>query len=137
MVSITEGVRNLRLGELIAKLHTSITEFSKNTSKMVELNESMHTEKINELRDAITKRLSKNENIEENQALLKTLDLFLTDKAFIRLIKEDSEEWLSFLDAIEEGLVKVDHNLTGEDKQEIDSVLRKLDEARSLIRKES
>ena len=67
--------------------------------------------------------------------MLKTLDLFLTDKAFIRLIKEDSEEWLSFLDAIEESLVKVDHNLTGEDKQEIDSVLRKLDEVRNLIRK--
>ena len=66
------------------------------------------------------KRLNSNEDIEENKTLIKVLDLFVTDKSFLRMIKDDSEEWLEFLDVIEKNLNKVGDNLSGEDKREIE-----------------
>ena len=137
MVTITERFSSLKLGELFSKLHSSIIDFARDTSKVSDLNDSINTGTIDELRDHITERLNNNENIDENKALLKTLDLFVTDKAFIRLIKEDSEEWLGFLDAIQESLLRMDHNLSGEDKLEMERIIGRLDELRNLIRKES
>ncbi len=136
MVSITEGIGRLRIGQLFSKLHNSIRRFSSDASRMVEKNEEVNTDTINELRDSITERLGNNENIDENKALLKTLDLLLTDKAFIRLVRDDAERWLGFLDAIEESLLKVDKDLSAEDRAEIEKAMGMLHGIRHALRKE-
>ncbi len=136
MVSITEGIGRLRIGQLFSKLHNSIRRFSSDASRMVEKNDEVNTDTINELRDSITERLGNNENIDENKALLRTLDLLLTDKAFIRLVRDDADRWLGFLDAIEESLLKVDKDLGAEDRAEIEKAMGMLHGIRHALRKE-
>ena len=128
-------LKNLSVGELFSRLHMAISELVSDASKIVELNSSVKMDSIRDIRTDIVKRLNSNEDIEENKTLIKVLDLFVTDKSFLRMIKDDSEEWLEFLDVIEKNLNKVGDNLSGEDKREIEKITHAIDGARKLIRK--
>ena len=83
----------------------------------------------------IAERLNKNENIEENKLILKVLDIFITDKSFIRIIRKDADDWLEFLDALESNLKKVGEDFTKKDRMELDNVIGIIDDAKKMIRR--
>lgn len=130
-----DEIKNTTVVELFSKLHRAISELVSDASKMVELNDSVRMDSVRSIRNDIVKKLNGNENIEENRTLVKILDLFITDKSFIRMIKDDSKEWLEFLDVIEKNLNKIGNDLDGEDRKEIANITKAIDNARKMIRK--
>ncbi len=133
--SMIDEIKNTTIVELFSKLHRAISELISDASKMVELNDSVKMDSVRNIRNDIVKKLNGNENIEENKTLVKILDLFITDKSFIRMIRDDSKEWLEFLDVIERNMNKIGNDLSGEDRKEIANITKAIDDARKMIRK--
>ena len=130
-----DNIRSLSLKELFQKLHDEITDFIENAERIMDINESIKIDNIRQIRDHITERLNKNENIEENKLILKVLDIFITDKSFIRIIRKDADDWLEFLDALESNLKKVGEDFTKKDRMELDNVIGIIDDAKKMIRR--
>jgi hypothetical protein len=130
-----DNIRNLSLKDLFQKLHDEITDFIENAERIIEINESIKIDNIRQIRDHITERLNKNEDIEENKLILKILDVFITDKSFIRIMRKDADDWLEFLDALEGNLKKVGKDFTEKDKMELNNVIGIIDNAKKIIRR--
>jgi hypothetical protein len=93
---------SLSLGNLMEMLHNAITKAAHELERIVEVNSSEGVSEVEELRDHIEGRL-KNEtepDTKYDKETLKIIDLFLTDKYVLEFIKEDSEEWIDFINAI-------------------------------------
>ena len=128
---------NLSLDDLFGKLHTLMVNLVKDVDSVLEDNKSMGMDSIRELRDHISDRLARNEEINDNRKLLKLLNLFSEDKAVLEIIREDSEEWVELLEAIE-GSIKGGGSgtLTAKEKNEIKEIRRLTSEIKSIIRKD-
>lgn len=101
---VVEGLRNLQLGELFARLRDSIVVVAKNITKLTERNREVSLVDIVELRNHIKERLKDNEDIADNTKLLNLIELFKENKNAMELLKIDLDEWLDFLDAIKYNL---------------------------------
>lgn len=124
------------LKELFTKLHDNMKTFIADTKNALDRNNDVSFEDIKRMREHITQRLNHGENIEDNEALLKVLNLFTMDKAFLNVTKEESEEWLDFIEAIEASVKDFDkYAATSEERHDIEEINKVLSEAKSLLRK--
>lgn len=127
---ILEQLKKLSLNELIAALQDQIVSFSRGIDRLIDKNSEFNTTEIDQLRDHIKSRLEAGEERAENERLLKLVNLFSDDKKALSLIREDVDEWLEFLDA-------VDDHIGGDSKSVDTEQLRKdLTKLRMELRKE-
>jgi hypothetical protein len=91
---------SLSVGSLLNMLHQAIAKVSHEIDRITGINEGVSTKEVEQLREHIEQRLGKGEDEQYNKEMLKVIDLFLTDKYVLDFIKEDSEEWLDFINAI-------------------------------------
>lgn len=129
-----DGV-NLSIGSLFGKLHEAIVSFVANLNDLVEENREVPLSEIRELREHIKQRLNSNESIDDNQKLMKLLDLFSTDKAVIELVRDEAQDWLDMLEAIENSFPKDRSQLTQGQRDEIRKVEVLTSQVKALIRK--
>jgi len=120
---------------LFARLHRGLLALAAEASKLTGMNSSVNASEVREAREEIIKRLSGGEGIEESRTMLKILDLFSKDSAFIEIVKDDADEWLEFLDAIEKNLGIIVNDLEGEDRKVAERTLEAVEKAKAMIRK--
>lgn len=131
-----DGILNMSLGSLFEKLHESMLSFVKNMDGIVKENSELPLGEIKELREHIKGRLERNEEIGDNQKLLKLLDLLSTDRAVLELVKEEAEEWAEMLEAIERSLPADTAKLTAKEREEVEKIGALASEIKGMIRKE-
>ena len=127
-------LKDSTLDSLFGKLHGLMVNLVKDVDSVLEDNKEVSMDGIRTLRDHINYKLGKKEEIQDNERLLKVLNLFSEDKAVIEIIREDSEEWVKLLDAIEDGLEK-GGAMTSREQNEIKQIRRLTGEIKQLIRK--
>lgn len=127
---ILEQLKKLSLNELIAALQDQIISFSREIDRLIDKNSELNTTEIDQLRNHIKSRLEAGEERAENERLLKLVNLFSDDKKALSLIREDVDEWLGFLDA-------VDGHIGGDSKSvDTEQLRRDLTKLRMELRKE-
>ncbi|MCL4372175.1 hypothetical protein M1373_02550 [Candidatus Marsarchaeota archaeon] len=131
-----DGLKLSSINELLSKLHNAITQFVLDVKDLADSNERVSLAEIKEIRDRIRERLNSGEGDSvENAKLLKLLNLFIEDKTFIELTREDAEEWLKFMEAIEANVAKGDARLSQKEKEELKEIHQLTGEIKALIRK--
>jgi hypothetical protein len=130
-----DGIKNMTLSNLFGSLHQTMLSFIKGLDELIGENKEVTFSDIKEIRGHIKERLDEKEGITDKQKLLKLLDLFSTDKAVIELMKDEAEEWLSLLDAIEANIEDQEREPTDKERYEIDEIRKLTGEIRGLIRK--
>ncbi|MCL5262450.1 MAG: hypothetical protein M1390_01265 [Candidatus Marsarchaeota archaeon] len=115
----TNDMRSLSLGELLSKLHSAVRQFVSDLDAVIERNMRVSTDDIRSLRASITERLRAGKDEVENRKLLEVLDLLSMDKTVIGLMKDDAEEWLEFIDAVESHIASGEYKASGEEKEEL------------------
>ncbi len=115
----TNDMRSLSLGELLSKLHSAVRQFVSDLDAVIERNMRVSTDDIRSLRASITERLRAGKDEVENRKLLEVLDLLSMDKTVIGLMKDDAEEWLEFIDAVESHIASGEYRASGEEKEEL------------------
>lgn len=132
---MVKDFRDLSLDSLFNKLHSLMQNLAKDVDSVIEDNKEVGMDSIKDLRDHINYKLTKKEEILDNEKLLKVLNLFSEDKAVLEIIKEDAEEWVELLDAIEQSIGGSGGDLTAKEKREIEQINKLTTEIKSLIRK--
>lgn len=129
-------MNELSLDHLFSKLHRLMKNLVTDVDSVIEDNKEMSMESVRELRESINSKLGRKEEIQDNQRLLKLLNLFSEDKAVIEIIREDADEWVKLLESIEGSITEKGGNLTPREKNEVKEINRLTSEIKSLIRKE-
>ncbi len=135
MDGIKDGIRSMSLGDLFTKLHNAIRTFVGDLDVVISRNSEASTEEIYDLRAHITERLREGRDPVENEKLLKLLNLLLTDKTVIELMREDANEWMGFLDAISKHIENGTYRATDEEKKELEEMRGITAQISGLIRK--
>lgn len=130
-----DGIRNLSLGNLFGSLHETMLNFVKSLDSLIAENKAITLDDIKTLRGYIKEKLAGNERIDDKQKLLRLLDLFATDRAVIELMKEEAEEWVEMLEAIESSISSQDKELTEQEKDEVEKINQLTAEIKAMIRK--
>jgi len=125
----------LSLGSLFAMLRSALITFTRNLDDLIKENKKISIDDINELRKHIQQKLENNEDIDDNKKLRELLELFATDKAVLKVIKEDINSWISMFDAIIANLSRK-QNLTDEDRKELSELIKMTTQLTEYIRKE-
>jgi hypothetical protein len=134
---MTEMLSKLKLGELFQKLKVGLEDLVKESRNMSETNRSVAMSDIGAIRGHIMKKINRKEDVKENQEILKVLELFSDDRIFIDVIKEESEEWLKFLDSIEKSVKGLDNaTATPQEKKEVNDIIKRIEGVRGMIRNE-
>ncbi len=126
----------LSLKELFSKLHNDIKVFLVDTRNAIERNNEVGFDDIKRVREHITERLNNGESVEDNEEILKVLNLFTMDKAFLQITSEETEGWIEFLNAIEESMKDLDKRATtSEERHDLEEINEALVKAKQLLRK--
>jgi hypothetical protein len=134
---MAEMLSKLKLGELFQKLKIGLEDLVKESKNMSETNRSIAMSDIGAIRNRIVKKIGRKEDVKENQEILKVLDLFSDDRIFIDVIREESEEWLKFLDSIEKSVKGLDDaSATPQEKKEVNDIIKRIESVRGMIRNE-
>ncbi len=123
------------VGNLFKKLHSGLTALYRESSKLKSLNDSVNADEIRKARGEIIERLAEGNELQESRTLLKILDLFSKDGAFVGLVKDESGEWIDFLTLIEHNLDIMIGDLEGEDKKIAEQTLASIEKAKEMLRK--
>jgi ElaB/YqjD/DUF883 family membrane-anchored ribosome-binding protein len=121
------------LGGLLSQLHKSILDLTKNLDQLIDSDSRHSKAEIQELREHIRARLVRKEDELDNKKLLELLDLFATNDAAMRIIREDADEWLEFIEALEYRL-KQGEAATSEMKTEVREISRLTSEIKDTLR---
>lgn len=130
-----DGIRLSSLSEALTKLSTAIREFVHEIGELSEENENVSLTEIREIRDFAKKKIESGSDPIENARVINLLNVFVEDKNFIELTKEDTDEWLEFLEAIEAGIKKGDINLNDKEREELEDIKELTDRIKKMIRK--
>ncbi len=133
---MVKDIKDMSLDSLFGKLHGLMVNLVKDVDSVIEDNKEMSMKSIRDIRDHINYKLSKKEEIYENEKLLKMLNLLSEDKAVLEIIKEDAEEWVDLLNAIEQSIGQGGGTLKKNEENEIKEINRLTGEIKSLIRKD-
>ena len=128
-----DDIRELSVNELIRRLHESVSGFVAGMENVIGMNREAPPSEISELRDRITERLKKGEEITDNRKVIGLLDLLSRDQAVLGLVKEDAEDWLGIIGAIERQMASK-RPLTAAETDEIKRIRKMSAELKSLIR---
>lgn len=132
---MAKDIKNLGLDSLFTKLHGLMVNLVRDVDSVIEDNREISMDNIRDLRDHINYKLSRKEEIHDNEKLLKLLNLFSEDKAVLEIIREDAEEWVELLEAIESSIEERGPNLTKQEQNQIKEINRLTTEIKGLIRK--
>jgi DNA-directed RNA polymerase beta' subunit len=135
IVMILDGIKGLSLSNLFGSLHEAMLNFVKSLDSLIAENKAITLDDIKTLRGYIKEKLAGNEQIDDKQKLLRMLDLFSTDRAVIELMKEEAEEWVEMLEAIEGNISNQDKELTEQEKEEVEKIHQLTSEIKAMIRK--
>ncbi len=130
-----EGVRLLSLGAVLEKLGNAIRSFVRDISELSDENKGVSLTEIKELRNFAKNKISEGIDPIENARIINLLNIFVEDKNFIELTKEDTDEWLEFLESIESGIKRGDVSLTEKEQEELKDIERLTSDIKALIRK--
>ncbi len=125
----------LSLNDLLSKLHSAIEQFIEDIDELADENKAFALSDIKDIRNRTKEKIEKGDDPIENARLLKLLNLFVADKTFIELTKEDVEEWVDFLDAIENSVSSGKVEMNGKEKEELKEIKELTGEIKALIRK--
>ena len=135
MAGLIDGIKNITLSNLFGSLHEAMLNFVKSLDSLIKENKDISLEDIKTLRDHIKERLQDSEEITDKQKLLKLLDLFSTDRAVVELMKEEAEEWLEMLEAIEDNISNQEGELNAQEKEEIEKIHKLTAEIKAVLRR--
>jgi transcriptional regulator of heat shock response len=133
---MAKDLKDLSLDGLFSKLHGLMVNLVRDVDSVIEDNNEMTMDNVRDLRNHINYKLSKKEEIQDNEKIIKLLNLFSEDKAVIEIIREDAEEWVELLEAIEGSITEKGGDLTPKEEREVKDIKRLTLEIKSLIRKE-
>ena len=128
---------NLSLNELIKKLYDSIKNFAKNMEKVTEMNNKITHSEIMELKEHIVNRLNNGEEVEDNKKLIDLLEVLSKDESIIQIIKDDAEEWISLLDAIENNIKLDGRKLNNNEEKELKQINYMATSMKEFLRKDN
>ncbi len=129
---MAENLHELSMDELLEKLRKMIEELVSGVDRVLDENKELGLEAVGELRDHISSRFNESNGIQDREKLLKLLGLFIEDTAALEIIREDAEEWVKLLNAIEESMVRGSVQLS---EKEIEEIGKLTSDIRNLIRK--
>ncbi|OJI08228.1 MAG: hypothetical protein BK997_00775 [Candidatus Micrarchaeum sp. ARMAN-1] len=130
-----EGIKLSSLNEVLGKLSSAIRSFVKDISDLSEENKNVSLTEIRELRNFAKEKIDEGADPIENARIINLLNVFVEDKNFIELTREDAEEWVSFLEAIESGISKGDIHLNSKEEKELEDIKDLTKQIKGLIRK--
>lgn len=130
-----EGIKLSSLNEVLGKLSSAIRSFVKDISDLSEENKNISLTEIRELRNFAKDKIDEGKDPIENARIINLLNVFVEDKNFIELTKEDAEEWVSFLETIESSISKGDIMLNSKEEKELKDIKELTEQIKSLIRK--
>ncbi|MCL5412490.1 MAG: hypothetical protein M1474_02520 [Candidatus Marsarchaeota archaeon] len=131
---LAEQLKRLTLNELLGRLSSSLRGFAAELASAVDRNRGISMDDLAHLRDHITRKLSEGVETAENRKLLSVLDLVATDKAVVEAIKKNADDWLAFLDAIEDN-IRGRESLSESERLDLERIERLTAEIRRLLRK--
>jgi len=123
------------LNEALSKLSNAIRTFVKDISELSDENKEVSLTEIRELRKFVKDKIDEGNDPIENGRIMNLLNVFVEDKNFIELTKEDADEWVEFLEAIEAGIKKGDIALNSKEEKELKDIEQLTDQIKNLIRK--
>jgi hypothetical protein len=103
---------------------------------LVKRNEIVDDNTVRELREHIKNRLAIGEEKVDNQNILKLLDLFSENKEVIEFIKEEAEEWLDLVEAIEKHIESGDKVLSEKEQEEVKELKELTDKIKHTLRED-
>jgi superfamily I DNA/RNA helicase len=130
-----EGIKLSSLNEVLGKLSSAIRSFVKDISDLSEENKNVSLTEIRELRNFAKDKIDEGKDPVENARIINLLNVFVEDKNFIELTKEDAEEWVSFLETIESSISKGDIKLNSKEEKELKDIKELTEQIKGLIRK--
>lgn len=114
---MARDLREVDIDRLIAMLHDSLEDAVKGMDALLEESKELDAGGIKELRDHVASRLG-NEDADTDR-LLKLMGLLSTEEAVIEILKEDAEEWLKLIGAIDEQIKNIKKDGGKIDKKDI------------------
>ncbi len=130
-----DGIKLSSLNEVLGKLSSAIRSFVKEISDLSEENKNVSLTEIRELRNFAKEKIDEGKDPVENARIINLLNIFVEDKNFIELTKEDAEEWVSFLETIESSISKGDIELNSTEEKELKDIKELTEQIKSIIRK--
>ncbi len=131
-----KDIKDLSLDSLFSRLHQLMVNLVSDIDSVIQDNKELSMDEIRNLRTHINYKLGKKEEMHDNQELLKVLNLFSEDRAVLEIIREDAEEWLELLNAIESNITgDGSKKLTPSQRKEVKQIGELTQQIKSLIRK--
>ena len=136
MVLMREELSKISLSRLFSILTDSMTRMVEGLRGLVKRNEIIDDSTVRELREHIKSRLAVGEERADNQNILKLLDLFSENKEVIEFIKEEAEEWLELVEAIEKHIESGDRTLSEKEQEEVRELKELTDKIKHTLRED-
>jgi hypothetical protein len=136
MVLMREELSKISLSRLFSILTDSMTRMVEGLKGLVKRNEIVDDNTVRELREHIKNRLAVGEEKVDNQNILKLLDLFSENKEVIEFIKEEAEEWLDLVEAIEKHIESGDKVLSEKEQEEVKELKELTDKIKHTLRED-
>ena len=125
----------ITLSDLFEKLHNALTSFAADIEELVETDKRVASEQeIVDLRERIKEKLKKKEDLEDRTKVINLLNLLISNEKVLELIKDDAEEWIALLDAIEANVSSKAVN-TEQEKKEIEEIKALTKDLTEVIKK--
>lgn len=128
---MTGDLSKADVNRIISMLHDSLEDAIKGIDVLLEESKEFEPEKVQELRGHLMSKLGKEDA--DTEKLKKLMGLIATEGAVIEILKEDAEEWIKLIDAIEEHVrnAKGSGSSTAKDLKELEALSTKI---KGLIR---
>ena len=136
MVLMREELSKISLSRLFSILTDSMTRMVEGLRGLMKRNEIVDDSTVRELREHIKSRLAVGEERVDNQNILKLLDLFSENKEVIEFIKEEAEEWLELVEAIEKHVESGDRTLSEKEQEEVRELKELTDKIKHTLRED-
>ena len=136
MVLMREELSKISLGRLFSILTDSMTRMVEGLKGLMNKNETVDDNTVREIREHIKDRLAAGEERVDNQNILKLLDLFSENKEVIEFIKEEAEEWLELVEAIEKHIESGDRELSEKEQEEVMELKELMNKIKHTLRED-
>jgi len=134
MVLMRDELSKISLSRLFSILTDSMTRMVEGLKGLMKKDETLDNNTLRELREHIKNRLAAGEERADNQNILKLLDLFTDNEEVIEFIKEEAEEWLELVEAIEKHVESGDRVLSEKEQEEVRELKELTDKIKHTLR---
>lgn len=125
----------MTVNEIIKKLYNSVKSFVKGMESVVGINDKYNKDEIDELKTHLTEKLNRGEEVTDNSKLIDLLEILSKDQTVMHIIKDDAEEWLEMLEAIESS-INSKKELSPEEKKEVKQINKMTMSIKDFLRKD-